>query len=89
MLHIDLQPSATGLCNSVSLLHHSIKRAFISTVILIFSQCWGSKLSCCPWQASAPSYTPSGPHHFLKCFSKGRYFHVINVYVSAWAYAVL
>lgn len=43
MLQIDLQPSATGLCNSVSLLHHSIKRAFISTVILIFFSVLGVK----------------------------------------------
>lgn len=43
MLQIDLQPSATGLCNSVSLLHHNIKRAFISTVILIFFSVLGVK----------------------------------------------
>lgn len=89
MLQIDLQPSATSLRNSVSLLHHRIEGIHIDCHTDFFSQCWGSKLSCCPWQTSAPSYTPSSPHHFLKCFSKGRYFHVINVYVSAWVYAVL
>lgn len=43
MLQIDLQPSATSLRNSVSVLHHRIKKAFVSIVILIFFSVLGVK----------------------------------------------